>query len=95
MVSTTTDLNVTNFANTVSWLYGKGHAERIAFFKRGELVEYTNPTEIRFFDGIVRVFCDSTLDELHLTWLVWSDDSHKWEKRDVVFHRNGSASIAA
>ena len=86
--------NYQKIANTVKWLYQKGRAKHVAFIRRNELVEYDRPSETRFFDAIVRIFDGSDLDQIHLDWLVWDDDTHSEVTRDVLFFGDGHAAIS-
>lgn len=86
--------NYQNMSTTVKWLYQKGRAKAVAFFRNGELVEYRKPSEVRFFDAICRIFDGSDLDQIHLDWLVWDEQSHGEVVRDVLFFRDGHAVIS-
>ena len=54
--------NYQKIANTVKWLYQKGRAKHVTFIRRNELVEYDRPSEVRFFDAVVRIFDGSDLE---------------------------------
>lgn len=80
---------IESYLESTEWLYTFGRAKRIAYIdSKGGIAVFEEPSEIRFFYGICRIFSQSTLDEIDFDWLVSGGRTV-----NAKFSRDGRARI--
>ena len=91
----TTTTNYKNLAASIDWLYGKGHAARIASFENGEIVVYEKPSNLQFWYKLCIAFDESESDWFDFDWNCYDYDAHKFVVKYARVYRDGHATIAA